>query len=207
MKTKHQAFQWRPWLLGGFYLAALLLWLLCGAVNALGAAALSVWSPARGDFRLEGMKEREEPYADYTAPLVSTDADPQMLYTVPVTINGVSFRLRGHLPTGTPALYYRKPGEQAYHILYPRSYDAAKGEYIFVCGVLQNVELRLDPVTTAGCIFELSDLQFNVRQPLLWYFIPSLDTAALLAVCPLLTFAAVCEIVSLLKKPQEDKEE
>lgn len=199
--------RWKPWLLAGLYAAAVLIWLIWGMVNAALAAGLAPWRPEVDDFVLEGIAAREEPYADYTAPLVSTDADPQMQYPTPVTVNGVAFRLRGHLPTGTPALYYRAAGETAYHELYPQSYDSSTGEYIFTFSVLREVELRLDPVTTAGCIFELSDLCFNVSRPFWRYLVPDLDELVLLAVCPLLCFAAAAEIVSMVRAGRDRKKD
>ncbi len=185
------------------YLLAAAVWLIGCTVCAVQESKLAPWQPDESDFILDGINIKEKEYYDYTDRYVSVHGDPWMLYPQPVTVNRVSFRLRALRATGTPELYYRKPDETQFHRIAPTTYDPQTGEYVFDTGLLKNVLIRIDPLTTPGCLFDLEDLTFNAAFSLKQCFVPKLYQAVLLALLPALCGAAVLEWNDTMQKTKK----
>lgn len=192
----------------GLYLATLCIWLISGFFRGVKSGNFTKINEDITAFQLESISSRYDSYADYHSPLVSTDPDAQMIYPEVVSINGLSFKLRGHVPTGTPMLYYRKPGEERYQSVQPTEYRPEDGTYIFDCGVLDQVEIRIDPVSAAGCVFEITDFTWNLDKPFWRYLIPTLDQLILLLGIPafLLAFIKECTFLWQPKNKTLNKE-
>lgn len=185
------------------YLIAAAVWLIGCTICAVQESRLTPWHPEESDFILDGINIKDKEYYDYTDRYVSVHGDPWMMYPQPVTVNGVSFRLRAFRATGTPELYYRKPDETRFHRIAPTDYDPASGTYFFDTGLLKNVQIRIDPLTTPGCLFDLEDLTFNTTFSLAKCFVPKLHQLVLLALLPALCGAFVLELNAAVQEAKK----
>lgn len=189
------------------YLAAAVIWFAGCLFSAVREMKLEPWNPKESDFILDGINIKDKDYFDYTDRYVSVHGDPWMLYSEPVTVNGVSFRLRALRATGTPEVYYRKSSDAPFHRVAPTSYDPNTGEYFFDTGFLKNVQIRIDPLTTPGCLFDIEDLTFNAKSSFAGHFVPQMYQLVILAVLPALCGALILELAEILRRGNDKNKE
>ena len=186
------------------YLAALVLWLLQGALGL----AQGAWYQARGLApQLTLMPDQLElvsvvPYAIDYEPVpgywVSTDHDPQIYLYQQLWVDTVVLDVDQNKPAGGVELYYREPGQadfSARQVVYPQRDEA--GRFVFRLGGRRVDALRIDPDSVGGVLTQFRGLQINPPTPWYWHFVPDAGQAILLLVLPLAAAALVCECTDL----------
>ena len=164
------------------------------------------------DFEKNAAVPRTEGWPGYTQPLVSTDSDPYLLYNNSITLNGLSFVLKSHVLPGEARLYYKTENDTEYtekHSAAPVYVNCETGEYVFSLPAVKITSFRLDPVSTAGCIFDITDIRLNHAPCAFDYFVPSLGNILIFLFMPLVVFACanavVCGFAGARKKTEADE--
>lgn len=195
----------RAWmLLLFFYLIALLAWLAAGAVSLAieGMRTTSGALPQRQlafeDFTLVGLAT----VAEHDNWLVSTDTDPQLVYTpaAPVRVSRLEFSARPlNKAPGEMTLYYTtRPGEGFSDAKKLWAQRLPDGSWYFDLGGRQVTALRLDPDTAGGVIWQVEGIVLNAPRPWLAHFLPGAGVLFLLVALPPLAWAAVSEVIAFL---------
>ncbi|MDL2293699.1 hypothetical protein LJC60_03610 [Ruminococcaceae bacterium OttesenSCG-928-D13] len=213
MKPLKQKPKRRGKLLALCYAAALLVWLaLCGARLALDTAHIGSGELPRlelgfADFQPSGLFDGAE--RDLPGTIISTDPDSQLIYeqaggfyATRVVFDAAPLN-KG---AGEIVLYYTtRPADSAGR---PQDFSEARkvwarqdaaGRWVFDLDGRKVYRLRLDPDTTGGVVWRFNGVILNERVPVAFYFLPDLRQGVLLALLPLLFWAALCELLAFLQ--------
>lgn len=190
-------------LMAVFYAAALLAALAVRTVGWLGlrqcrTADLEVTQAVQSSIR------DDRTWATFgPGSLLSTDGDPQLLWTVEQPVSGLRMTVRSSKPIQDPELYYTTAPGQAFSAarrLTPIRSDPAAGVYEFQLPRAETVCcLRLDPTAAAGAFFQLQ-VQLNPPISAARWFCPTAAQLLALAAGPALLTLAVQELAAALKK-------
>lgn len=199
------------------FAAAFLLYGIIGFAKENAAyknGSLSVQELSVSDFEFNAVKTPNIPWPGYKSSLATSDADPYFIYDKGETyINGISFTLKSHILPGEARLYYKLPGDAGYtvrHSVSPISVNAQTGEYVFKLPVKKAASLRLDMVSAAGCVFEISDITLNHTPCAADYFVPNEGEICAFLFMPAVVYAIIRSVALAfdgvtLKKGEKNK--
>lgn len=194
------------------YAAALVLYFaLCGVAFARSRAWQAGGALTRRELPLAALTQNSILPRDGAGGgerFVSTDGDPQLVYTqdgAPFYAGRVTFAATPHKPAGEIALYYTTAEGQKYtekQKIWAK--QAPDGSWYFDLPQRRLYSLRIDPGTVGGVIWQVQRVVLNDVRPPASFFVPDALTLLLLLCAPGFLVALTAEagrIVRQGKKP------
>lgn len=182
---------YKPWkVIAACYIgaaAAFLLWhafLWAADTAAYASGGLRVCQAPLADFELQGMEEAED------GALVTTSADPQMIYRGSEELRSLTVLFAYERPPEETAVFAKKASETDYSLngqVFGRLLKDGSLFYRFPRGT---AAFRIDPDILPGTRLKLESATLNVRQPLRAYLWPTSVQWFFLALLPGMAAAA-----------------
>lgn len=200
MKPKSKK-RWR--LLALCYTAGLVVWLaVCGVHLALDMLHTQKGQMPYLELSLEDAAETKDVYWEDPQRLVTVGADPQLIFELPAGSYAGRFVFSGsHLRNGPGemAVYYAAEGEPFSEKQKLWLTQTENGSWMVDLGGRKISRIRFDIASISGSIWQVEHFAVNPFKPAAAYFVPSVQTVALLLLAPLLVWAAISEAIAFFQ--------
>ncbi len=146
------------------------------------------------DFQQLSMQEYQSAENNLKQQYISTTTDPQLILNENLYINSISFSLKTSVLPNEVIIYYTLAENENFSMknkLYPTKVDTKTGEYTFVFDTKNIYSLRIDPVATENCVFQIGDIKVNYDKKTNDYFRLTTLNLVIIATLPIIIFSFI----------------